>query len=82
MSPMRKNYRLFVLVVILVFFAPEQPTPTSGPGPGSRWPGSFFAVFAAVFSAFVTLITWPIRLLIADAVRPGERCGRAGSSAW
>ncbi len=44
-----------------------------GPGAGFALVGSFFAVFAAVFSAFVMLITWPIRLLARIPVSVGER---------
>lgn len=34
-----------------------------GPGAGFALAGSFLAVFAAVFSAVVMLLTWPLRLL-------------------
>lgn len=34
-----------------------------GPGAGFALAGSFLAVFAAIFSAIVTLLTWPVRLL-------------------
>ena len=64
MNPMRKNYRLFLLVLILVVFAPEQPTPTLDLAQGCALAGSFWAVFAALFSAFLTVITWPIRLVM------------------
>ena len=37
--------------------------------------GSFFAVFAAIFSAFLTILTWPIRLVtrVAAEIRLDER---------
>jgi predicted AlkP superfamily phosphohydrolase/phosphomutase len=34
-----------------------------GPGAGIAFAGSFFAVFAAFFSALLLLLTWPVRLL-------------------
>ena len=40
-----------------------RPMPTSGRGRALRLAGSFFAVFAAIGSALLTFITWPVRLL-------------------
>ena len=82
MSAMRKSFRLLLLVAVVLLLAPSPAFAYIGPGAGFALAGSFFAVFAAVFSAFVTLLTWPVRLVVADAVRPGGRWRRAGSSGW
>lgn len=47
--------------VILMFPAPAQAY--IGPGAGFALAGSFFAVFAAIFSALLMFISWPVRLL-------------------
>ena len=52
----------FVCLLILVF--PNLALAYIGPGAGFALAGSFFAVFAAVFSAIVMLLTWPARLLV------------------
>ena len=64
-----------------VLLMPGQAQAYIGPGAGFALAGSFFAVFAAVFSAFLTLLTWPVRLLMRTLVRAGGRWRRAGSSA-
>ena len=63
MSSLRKHSRLLVLVVLLVLLLPGEAHAYIGPGAGFAVAGSFFAVFAAVFSALLTFITWPLRLL-------------------
>jgi predicted AlkP superfamily phosphohydrolase/phosphomutase len=62
---MRKStrIRLLLLVAILVLLAPSPAFAYIGPGAGFALAGSFFAVFAAVLSAFVTFVTWPVRLV-------------------
>jgi predicted AlkP superfamily phosphohydrolase/phosphomutase len=54
--------RLLYLVVVLLLLAPAPAHAYIGPGAGFALAGSFFAVFAAIFSAFLTILTWPIRL--------------------
>ena len=46
-----------------LLLAPSPALAYIGPGAGFALAGSFFAVFAAVFSAFLTVLTWPVRLL-------------------
>jgi predicted AlkP superfamily phosphohydrolase/phosphomutase len=55
--------RTAVLVSVLVVATSESAFAYVGPGAGFALAGSFLAVFAAVFSAFVLLLTWPVRLL-------------------
>ena len=62
MSPARKFSRLLLLAVLLVLLMPGQAPAYIGPGAGFALAGSFFAVFAAVGSALLTFITWPVRL--------------------
>jgi predicted AlkP superfamily phosphohydrolase/phosphomutase len=61
---MRRPYWLLLpaLLVLLLDTGPAQAY--IGPGAGVTLGGSFVAVFVATFSAFFTLISWPIRLLI------------------
>jgi predicted AlkP superfamily phosphohydrolase/phosphomutase len=60
---MRIYSRLLLLTLLLVLLAPTPAQAYIGPGAGFALAGSFFAVFAAVFSAFLTVLTWPLRLL-------------------
>ena len=55
--------RMALFVSVLVVATSESAYAYVGPGAGFALAGSFLAVFAAVFSAFVLLLTWPIRLL-------------------
>ena len=48
---MSKTSRLLILATLLVLLAPSQAHAYIGPGAGFALAGSFFAVFAAVFSA-------------------------------
>ncbi len=61
---MAKLFKLVLLAAVLVVLL--EPTPALayiGPGAGFAISGSFFAVFAAFFSAALMLLTWPVRLL-------------------
>src|SRR5271168_5485911 len=60
---MSKRARLLLLVGLLVVLAPSPALAYIGPGAGFALAGSFFAVFAAVLSAFFTVLSWPLRLL-------------------
>ena len=75
---MRTYLRLFVLVVFIIVLAPRPALAYIGPGAGFALAGSFFAVFAAIFSAFFTFLTWPLRLLAHAWSSAGERSGEAG----
>jgi predicted AlkP superfamily phosphohydrolase/phosphomutase len=54
---------LLLLAFILVLLMPGQAQAYIGPGAGFALAGSFLAVFAAVASALLTFITWPVRLV-------------------
>jgi predicted AlkP superfamily phosphohydrolase/phosphomutase len=51
------------IAIGLLALAPERADAYIGPGAGFAVGGSFLAVFAAAFSAFVMIISWPIRLI-------------------
>src|SRR5262245_15002508 len=55
--------RLLLLAVVLVLLIPAPANAYIGPGAGFALAGSVFAVFAAVCSALLLLLTWPARLL-------------------
>ncbi len=59
----RAYSRPLLLALILIVLAPTPALAYIGPGAGFALAGSFFAFFAAIFSAFVTVLTWPVRLL-------------------
>ncbi len=54
---------LLLLAIALVLFAPRTAHAYIGPGAGFALAGSFLAVFAAIGSAILLLLTWPVRLL-------------------
>jgi predicted AlkP superfamily phosphohydrolase/phosphomutase len=60
---MRKVPWLLVLTAVVVLLAPSPAQAYIGPGAGFALTGSLLAVFAAVSSAILMLITWPVRLL-------------------
>src|SRR5262245_1223713 len=60
---MRKSLCLLLLAAVLVLFDAGTANAYIGPGAGVTITGSFLALFAAVFSALLTLLTWPARLL-------------------
>src|SRR6516162_1414960 len=61
---MSKTFRLLLLIAIGLLLVPTPAHAYIGPGAGFTVAGSFFAVFAAVCSALLTVITWPVRLLV------------------
>jgi predicted AlkP superfamily phosphohydrolase/phosphomutase len=63
MTSVLRVSRLLLLTVVLLLLLPGQAHAYIGPGAGFAVAGSVFAVFAAVVSALVTFITWPVRLL-------------------
>lgn len=63
MIRLSKATRLLLLAGLLVVLLPSQAFAYIGPGAGFALAGSFFAVFAAVLSAILTLVTWPMRLI-------------------
>ena len=61
---MSRSVKLLLLVaLIVVLLAPGTAHAYIGPGAGFALAGSFMAVFAALFSAMLLLLTWPARLL-------------------
>jgi predicted AlkP superfamily phosphohydrolase/phosphomutase len=63
MSSIRRYSSLVLLAVILVLLMPGEARAYIGPGAGFALAGSFLAVFSAIISAVLTMITWPLRLL-------------------
>src|SRR5215472_10069165 len=60
---MRCHRRAILAAVLFALLLPVPALAYIGPGAGFAVAGSFFAVFAAVFSALMMVITWPARLL-------------------
>ena len=60
---MRQSRWLFLLPAFVVLFLPSQAHAYIGPGSGFALAGSFFAAFAAICSAVLLLLTWPLRLV-------------------
>lgn len=54
---------LLLGAVAFLLAAPEPAHAYVGPGAGFALAGSFFAVFAAVCSALLLVVTWPVRML-------------------
>lgn len=60
------NARLFKslgLVLVLILLIPTSGYAYIGPGAGFAFVGSFLVLFAAIFMAIITLITFPVRML-------------------
>ncbi len=68
-EPRPQVSRLLPLALVLVLLMPGQAHAYIGPGAGFALAGSFFAVFAAIGSALLTFITWPVAAAVADALR-------------
>jgi predicted AlkP superfamily phosphohydrolase/phosphomutase len=60
---MRKTGWLLLLTALVVLLAPSVAHAYIGPGAGFALAGSVLAVFAAVCSAMLMLLTWPVRLV-------------------
>ncbi len=60
---MRRVLCLFFLAALAVVLEPGRADAYIGPGAGFAVGGSFLAVFAAVFSAFAMILSWPVRLV-------------------
>src|SRR5258707_13719173 len=60
---MFKLIRLLLLTALFVCLVPSPAHAYVGPGAGFALAGSFLAVFAAVFSAVLMILTWPVRLV-------------------
>src|SRR5437868_7657977 len=60
---MNKTAKLLLLTFVLILLVPSPAQAYIGPGAGFALAGSFFAVFAALFSALLLVFLWPIRLL-------------------
>jgi predicted AlkP superfamily phosphohydrolase/phosphomutase len=62
--PRRPRARFLPAALVLLVLLPSPAFAYIGPGAGFALAGSFFAVFLAVLSAVVTLLTWPMRLVV------------------
>jgi predicted AlkP superfamily phosphohydrolase/phosphomutase len=60
---MRKTCWLLLLTALVVLLAPSPAHAYIGPGAGFALAGSFLAVFAAICSALLMVLTWPVRLI-------------------
>ena len=60
---MRRFAVLVPLALVALLLEPTRAEAYIGPGAGFAVGGSFLAVFAAIFSAFALLISWPIRFI-------------------
>lgn len=63
MTVMRRIGWLLLLTLLLMLLDPSPAHAYIGPGAGFALAGSFFAVFLAVCSAVLMLLTWPARLV-------------------
>src|SRR5438132_1379557 len=61
---MRKTGWQLLLTTLVVLLAPSVAQAYIGPGAGFALASSFLAVFAAVCSAVLMLLTWPVRLIL------------------
>ncbi len=55
--------RVLLVAALVVLLAPRQASAYIGPGAGLAVVGSFFAVFVALCSGVLLLLTWPLRFL-------------------
>jgi predicted AlkP superfamily phosphohydrolase/phosphomutase len=72
----KTNSRLVIIVCLGVLLCPLTGQAYLGPGAGFTIVSTFFVLFAAFASAFLVLLTWPIRWLLKLIFRPkrhGER---------
>jgi predicted AlkP superfamily phosphohydrolase/phosphomutase len=61
---MTKLGSVLLLTALWVLLVPSQADAYIGPGAGFALAGSVFAVFAAICSAVLMLLSWPVRLVI------------------
>jgi predicted AlkP superfamily phosphohydrolase/phosphomutase len=72
----KTNSRLLLIVCLGILLCPLTGQAYLGPGAGFTIVSTFFVLFAAFASAFLVLLTWPIRWLLKLIFRPkrhGER---------
>ena len=62
---MRKSTKLLLLAALVLLLEPARADAYIGPGAGFALTGSFLAVFAAISSALLLLLTWPVRFVCA-----------------
>lgn len=75
-SQRNKVLKLLLLSVSLVLLMPGRAQAYIGPGAGFAAAASLFAMFTAMLSAVVALLTWPLRYLI-RAIRGGKAFARS-----
>ena len=75
-SQRNKVLKLLLLSISLVLLMPGLAQAYIGPGAGFAAAASLFAMFTAMLSAVVALLTWPLRYLI-RAIRGGKAFARS-----
>jgi predicted AlkP superfamily phosphohydrolase/phosphomutase len=60
---MLRALRLILFACLFSLVIPRSALAYVGPGAGFALAGSFFAVFIAIMSAFLLLLTWPVRFI-------------------
>jgi len=75
-SQRNKMLKLLLLGVFLVLLMPGRAQAYIGPGAGFAAAASLFAMFTALLSAIVALLTWPLRYLI-RAIRGSKTFARS-----
>lgn len=68
--------RLFLVVFLILLLSPRTAQAYLGPGAGFTIVSTFFVLFTAFASAFLVLLTWPIRWLLKLFFRP-KRTGKS-----
>ncbi len=69
---MRRVACLCLLAGLLLVLTPGRADAYIGPGAGFAAGASFLAVFAAFFSAFALIVSWPARLAWRALFRPSD----------
>ena len=58
-----QRFRIVLFSILVLLLVPGAAQAYIGPGAGFALAGSFLAVFAAIFSAILMFLTWPMRLV-------------------
>jgi predicted AlkP superfamily phosphohydrolase/phosphomutase len=58
-----QRFRIGLFSIVVLLLVPGAAQAYIGPGAGFALAGSFLAVFAAIFSAILMFLTWPMRLI-------------------
>lgn len=63
------NIRIILCAILLVAMLPSSAFAYIGPGAGFALAGSFLAVFGAIFSAILMIVSWPVRRFLRFVLR-------------